>query len=104
MGNRNPNWKDGEKDQYVPPHDCIKPNYYEGGRFKDMLLRILDKVMSDKMRKGMKKMFTLSNTITSHAVSIKQLETHISHILSHLNPRPKESFPIDIMANPKSEI
>ena len=43
MGDRYPNWKAREKDQYVPPCDRIKPNYQEGGRFEDILLRILEK-------------------------------------------------------------
>ncbi|WMV58714.1 hypothetical protein MTR67_052099 [Solanum verrucosum] len=74
---QNPNWKDGENDRYVPPHKRQKPTDSNGGRSEDMLSRILNKFEgSDKMLKGMKEnISTLSQTITAHSVSIKQLET-----------------------------
>uniref|UniRef100_M1DJ55 Integrase core domain containing protein n=1 Tax=Solanum tuberosum TaxID=4113 RepID=M1DJ55_SOLTU len=79
---RNPNWKDGEKDRFVPPHVHQKPKDSDGGRSEDMLSRILNKLEgSDKMLKGMKEdMSTLSQTVTSHSVSIKQLETQMGNI------------------------
>ncbi|XP_015163500.1 uncharacterized protein [Solanum tuberosum] len=82
---RNPNWKDRKKDIYVLPHE----RHSEGGRFVDMLSRILNKVeRSDKMLKGMKDdVSTLSQIITLHSVSIKQLETQMGHISSYLNLR-----------------
>ncbi|XP_049362576.1 uncharacterized protein LOC125827308 [Solanum verrucosum] len=103
---RNSNWKDGEKDRYVPPHEHQNPKDSESGRFEDLLSRILNKVEgSEKMLKGMKEdVSTLSQTVTSHSVSIKQLVTQIGHISYHLNLTQQGGLPSDIMANPKSEI
>ncbi|KAK4729592.1 hypothetical protein R3W88_022580 [Solanum pinnatisectum] len=103
---QNPNWKDREKDRYVPPHGWQKPKESECGRSEDMLLRILNKVKgSEKMLKGMKEdVSTLNQTVTSHLVSIKQLETQMGHISSYLNPRQKGGLPSDTMTNPKSEV
>uniref|UniRef100_M1DVF9 Integrase core domain containing protein n=1 Tax=Solanum tuberosum TaxID=4113 RepID=M1DVF9_SOLTU len=42
----NPTWqeRDGEKDIYVPLHECQKPKDSKGGRSEDMLSNILNKV------------------------------------------------------------
>ena len=102
---RNPNWKDGENDRYRPPHKRQKPNDSEGGRSEDMLSCILNKVEgSDKMLKGKKEDGSTVNQITYHSISIKQLETQMGHISSHLNLRQQRGLPSDTMANPKSEV
>lgn len=52
----NPIWKDAEKDRYVPSHEHQKTKNLEGGKYEDMLSRILKKVeVSNKNLKGMKK-------------------------------------------------
>ncbi|KAG5580905.1 hypothetical protein H5410_051532 [Solanum commersonii] len=35
--------------------------------------------------------------VTSHSIAIKQLETEVGQILSHLNPRQKWGLPSDTM-------
>uniref|UniRef100_M1D9B4 Integrase core domain containing protein n=1 Tax=Solanum tuberosum TaxID=4113 RepID=M1D9B4_SOLTU len=99
----------GDKYRYVPPHERQKPKESrvdpKNFRTEDMLARILNKVEgSDKVLKKMKDdVSSLNETIISHSVSIKQLETQMSQILAHLNPRPKGGLPSDTMVNPKNE-
>lgn len=44
----------------------------------------------------------LSQTVTSHSFSIKNLDNQIGNILAHPNQRPKRGLPSDTIANPKS--
>ncbi|KAK4731373.1 hypothetical protein R3W88_024361 [Solanum pinnatisectum] len=98
--------RDGEKDMYIPPHESQKPKDSKGGHSEDMLSRILHKVEgSNKILKEMKDdVSTLSQTVTSHSISIKELETQMGHISSYLNPRQQGGLPTDTMANPKNEV
>ncbi|WMV33081.1 hypothetical protein MTR67_026466, partial [Solanum verrucosum] len=76
----------------------------EARQTKDMLARILNKVEgSDKVFKEMKTDFSLNQMVTSHSVSIKQLEYKMGQISAHLNQRPKGGLPRDTLANSKND-
>ncbi|KAG5631519.1 hypothetical protein H5410_003236 [Solanum commersonii] len=70
-----------------------------------MFAHILNKLEgSDKVLKEMKDdVSTLNKMVTSHLVSIKQLETQMGQISTHLNLRPKGGLLSDTMANPKNK-
>lgn len=71
-----------------------------------MLATILSKVEgTGKVMKEMKFDFlALNQTMISHSASIKQLETQMSNISSHLNPRQKDGFPSHMVVNMKNDI
>ena len=83
------NKKDLEKDRYVLPYEWKKPKDSKGGKSDDMLSHILNKFTgSDKMLTSMKEdVSTLTKIVTSHLVSIKQLNTQECHSSSYVNPR-----------------
>ncbi|WMV13902.1 hypothetical protein MTR67_007287 [Solanum verrucosum] len=108
-------WRDGnlrdremDKDRYVPTHDHPSPKEsagLEGSGAEDMLVRIYDKAEgSNKVLKDLKNDFsTLSQMVTSHLDSLKQLETQLGQIVTHLNPRQKGTLRSDTISNPKND-
>lgn len=76
LRDQNPSLKEGEEYIYVPPHECQKSEYSDGGRFQDMLSHILEK---DKGSKKISKernedMSIPTQIVTSNFISIKHLE------------------------------
>uniref|UniRef100_M1DHA7 Putative plant transposon protein domain-containing protein n=1 Tax=Solanum tuberosum TaxID=4113 RepID=M1DHA7_SOLTU len=78
-----------KKDQYIPPHERIRPKEYEGGQVEEILSFILHKVEEQEIvLKEIKENVSLLNEITtSHSMSIQLQETQMGHVLSHLYPR-----------------
>jgi len=93
----------------VPPHERPKPKEQisnpKNFQTEDMLACILNKVEgTDKVLKEIKDdVSSLNQTVSSHSVSIKQLEIQTGQILAHLNPRPKGGLPSDTLVNSKNE-
>lgn len=93
----------------MPLHDRSKPKKTnvdpESYRTKDMLTHILNNVeVSDKVLKEMMANFSsLNEIITSHSISIKQLETQMGKISNHLNQRKKGGLLSDTVTNPKDD-
>ncbi|WMV33439.1 hypothetical protein MTR67_026824 [Solanum verrucosum] len=92
----------------MPPHDCLcpkDPTGLEGSKMEDMLVRIYNKVEGvDKVLEDLKNNFsTLNQTVISYLVSIKQLETQLGQISTHLNPRQKRTLTSDTIPNPKND-
>ncbi|WMV41755.1 hypothetical protein MTR67_035140 [Solanum verrucosum] len=98
---RDGGWRDKERDWCDREPNADPKSFWT----ENMLARILNKVQgSNKVLKEMKAdFFSLNQMMTSHSVSIKQLEAQMGQICAHLNLRPKRGLPSDTMTNPKSD-
>lgn len=97
----------GKKDRYVLPYQCQKPKYSKGGRMKDIISHIRNKVEgSDKVLKEMKEdISTLNQRLTCHSVSIKILETQMGQMYLNKNPTKQGGLPSDtIFKKLKNEV
>ncbi|WMV50030.1 hypothetical protein MTR67_043415 [Solanum verrucosum] len=77
----------------------------EGNQTEEILTRIFTKVEGpDKVFKDLKNDFsTMNQTVTSHSLSIKHLETPMHQISLYLNPRQKGTLPRDTIPNHKND-
>lgn len=93
----------GEKEEYILPHERQKTKDSKGERSEDMLLYNLNKVEgSYKMMK--EDVSPLSQTTTSRSVLIKLLENEIGYISYHLNLRYQGGFLVIIWITPRMNL
>ncbi|WMV58857.1 hypothetical protein MTR67_052242 [Solanum verrucosum] len=100
---------DGYRDRYAPHHDHPKPKEPNADtksfQIEDMLAPILNKVEgSYKVLKEMKgDISSLNQSVTSHSILTKQLETQMDQISGHFNLKLKGGLPSDTVANSKND-
>lgn len=104
------NWSNinSKKDRYIPTNDLhwLKDlDGQEGSRTEESLTKIFNKVeWSNKIMNDLKNdLSTLCQTMASHSISIKLLETQLFHISTHLNARQNKMFPSDMIPISKNE-